>query len=115
MATVKRIVCLANSRKLHGRCVAGREWVKGKAGVWVRPVSDRQHEEVSEQERQYQDGSDPVLLDFVDLPLREPRPKDYQQENWLIEPDEYWVKQGQLPWGELDKLADKSGTLWLNG
>ncbi|NJD68017.1 MAG: hypothetical protein C3F12_00785 [Candidatus Methylomirabilota bacterium] len=25
MATVKRIVCLANSRKLQGRCVAGTE------------------------------------------------------------------------------------------
>ena len=25
MATVKRIVCLANSRKLSGRCVAGKE------------------------------------------------------------------------------------------
>jgi len=48
MATVKRIVCLANSRKLQGRCIAGREIVQGKPGAWIRPVSAREHEEVSE-------------------------------------------------------------------
>ena len=56
MPEVKRIVCLANSRKLHGRYVAGREWVGGRAGRWIRPVSDREHQEVSEYERQYEDG-----------------------------------------------------------
>ena len=30
MATVKRIVCLANSRKLSGRCVAGKELSSGR-------------------------------------------------------------------------------------
>ncbi len=51
--TTKRIVCLANSRKLQGRCIAGRELVSGKPAAWIRPVSDREHEEVSEYERQY--------------------------------------------------------------
>ena len=31
--TVKRIVCLANSRKLSGRCIAGKELLQdGRAG-----------------------------------------------------------------------------------
>jgi hypothetical protein len=47
----KRIICLANSRKLSGRCLAGREFVDGCAGDWIRPVSSREHEEVSERER----------------------------------------------------------------
>ena len=48
----KRIVCLANSRKLSGRCVAGRVFDGHEVGEWVRPVSARQNEEVSEYERQ---------------------------------------------------------------
>jgi hypothetical protein len=78
-------------------------------------VSDRPKEEVSEYERQYEDGSDPQVLDIIDVPLREPRPKGYQQENWLLDPDGYWVRIGRLAWGDLETLADASGTLWLNG
>jgi hypothetical protein len=115
MAIIKRIVCLANSRKLHGRCIAGRELVDGQPAAWIRPVSDRDHEEVSEYERQYQDGSDPVVMDIIDVPLKEPRPKGYQQENWLLEPTDYWVKIGRIDWEEFEPLSDASGSLWLNG
>lgn len=79
MPVVKRIVCLANSRKLSGRCVAGKEMTAGRAGSWIRPVSDRPAEEVSLEERRYADGSDPALRDIINVPLREPRPKSY---NW---------------------------------
>ena len=48
MPTVKRIVCLANSRKLHGRCVAGREWDGDRVGPWLRPVSARAGQAVSD-------------------------------------------------------------------
>ncbi|MBX3234599.1 MAG: hypothetical protein KF814_00485 [Nitrospiraceae bacterium] len=114
MAIIKRIVCLANSRKLHGRCIAGRELVGGKPVGWIRPVSDREREEVSEYERQYEDGSDPILLDVIEVPLAEPRPKGYQQENWLLDPAQYWVKMGRFAWNDLTHLADTRGPLWLN-
>ena len=71
---IKRILCLANSRKISGRCVAGREIVNGQPGVWLRPVSDRQHQEISWDERHYEDANDPQVLDIVSLPLIEPRP-----------------------------------------
>lgn len=115
MATVKRIVCLANSRKLSGRCVAGREWDGKQAGAWVRPVSGREHEEVSEKEREYEDGSDPKVLDVIDIPLVEARPKTFQQENWLINDRAYWVRAGRVSWSDLKKFEDRPGLLWING
>ena len=115
MSEVKRIVCLANSRKLHGRCVAGREWIGGRAGRWIRPVSDREHQEVSEYERQYEDGSDPKVLDVIDVPVLEPRPGDYQTENWLLDPEYYWEKVGKLSWFDLPTVVDPCTPLWLDG
>ena len=41
MPTMKRILCLANSKKLSGRCVAGREVLDSGPGSWNRPVSAR--------------------------------------------------------------------------
>lgn len=115
MGTVKRIICLANSRKLNGRCVAGRELMNGQPGGWVRPVSDREHQEVSEYERQYQDGSDPRVRDIIDVPLLGPRPRDHQKENWLLDPKHYWVKVGRVKWKDLQDLDESNGPLWING
>jgi hypothetical protein len=114
MADVKRIVCLANSRKLAGRCVAGKEWAGDRAGVWIRPVSAREFEEVSEYERQYEDGSDPRVLDIMNVPLISAKPKSYQPENWLLDPNLYWEKQGRLAWSDVASLADAPAILWKN-
>ena len=111
----KRIVCLANSRKLQVRCVAGRELVAGCPGAWIRPVSSRQHQEVSEYERQYQDGSDPKLLDVVDIPLLEHHPNDFQQENWLLDPKYYWTRVRTCGWADLEQFSEAAGSLWQNG
>jgi len=115
MATVKRIVCLANSRKLNGRCLAGKEFGGSGVGAWIRPVGAREHGEVSEYERQYEDGSDPKILDVTDVPLLGPQPKDFQQENWLLDPDYYWEKAGRATWEDLIRLADRIEPLWLDG
>ena len=115
MGTIKRIVCLANSRKLHGRCVAGRELVDDEPGSWIRPVSSREHQEVSEYERQYKDGSDPQVLDVIDVPLLDWTPGTFQQENWLLDADFYWTKVGTVGWGDLDQFTQPAGPLWENG
>lgn len=114
MAVIKRIVCLANSRKLSGRCVAGKEWTGRQPGPWVRPVSDRPFEEISERERQYKDGSDPQVLDVIDVPLQCHHPKSYQTENWLLDPNLYWARAGRATWQDLTSFADNPGVLWLN-
>lgn len=115
MAIIKRIVCLANSRKLSGRCIAGIELSGTQRLGWIRPVSAREHEEVSEHERQYEDGADPRVLDAMDVPLIKPLPKAYQQENWLLEPDYYWKKSGRVSSSELAPLVDPVESLWIDG
>ncbi len=115
MPNPKRLVCLANSRKLHGRCVAGREWDGARAGRWIRPISARDGGEVSEYERQYEDGSDPQVLDVIDVPLLEARPEDYQTENWLLDPKCYWERVGRLSWSDLPALTDPVAPLWIDG
>ena len=112
---VKSFVCLANSRKLSGRCIAGREMVDGRPEGWLRPVSDREREEVSEYERQYEDGSDPGLLDIIDIALISPRPNRYQTENWLLDPEVYWSKSTTFPWDDLHQLTDPIEDLWSVG
>jgi hypothetical protein len=78
-------------------------------------VSNRQNQEVSEYERQYSDGSDPQVLDVIDIPLLEPRPRAFQQENWLLDPNTYWSKVDTLDFAHLRPFAQASGSLWLNG
>src|ERR1700744_6789351 len=65
----KTILVLANSRKISGRCVAGKELVGTGFGGWIRPVSLRPAGELSEADRQFQDGTDPKLLDVVEIPM----------------------------------------------
>ena len=116
MTESKRIVCLANSRKLAGRCIAGREWSETRgAGRWIRPVSAREGREVSEYERQYEDGSDPRVLDVVNVPVLKPLPEDWQTENWLLDPEYYWGKEGTYSWFDLPRLVDPVAPLWIDG
>ncbi|MFL6140666.1 MAG: dual OB domain-containing protein [Labedaea sp.] len=108
----KKLVCLANSRKHSGRCVAGIEIESKK---WVRPVSSRPGHEVSAAERQYRGGVDPRVLDVISIPLLRARPVGFQRENWLLDPNAYWRKIGRIEWGELCALEEQPRTLWING
>ncbi|MFC7828484.1 hypothetical protein [Streptomyces sp. NPDC057375] len=112
MATIKKLVCLANSRKHGGRCVAG---IEINSNSWIRPVSSRPGHEVSAAERQYSNGIEPCPLDIVSMRLIEPKPIAFHQENWLLDPSVRWQKEGQVEWGELCLLEEPSTRLWRNG
>ena len=113
---VKRIVCLANSRKLSGRCIAGKELpANNPTGQWIRPVSSRESEEVSEYERQYRDGSDPRVLDILDVPVLRANPKGFQRENWLLDPERYWERVSRVAGNDLERFTDPVAPLWING
>lgn len=111
---LKRMVCLANSRKLSGRCVAGREIVKGRPGSWIRPVSDRENQEVSSEEQRYESGADPEVLDIIGVPLVGPRSAQFQTENWLLDPRYYWEKVGRVGWSDLQDFVEPGVSLWSN-
>ena len=110
----KRIVVLANSRKHAGRCIAGRAINPNAYGGWIRPVSNRAGEEVSEAERQYPDGSDPKVLHVIDVPLLKAHPHACQTENWLLDPTHYWLYVDSLTWEQARQLAETPPTLWVN-
>ena len=52
---------------------------------------------------------------MIDVPLVSRRPKTYQRENWLLDPNRRWSKVGQLQWADLPDLTDAAQPLWING
>lgn len=115
MNYVKRIVCLANSRKHSGRCIAGKEVLRRGYGPWIRPISARPSAEVSEEERRYENGRDPRVLDIIDIPMIAAAPVLHQTENHVIDAERYWTKTSKLPWADLKHLVDNPAMLWSNG
>lgn len=111
----KLIVCLANSKKPGGRCVAGCETARPEKNRWIRPVSVRPSAEISLDERRYEDGTEPRLLDVIRIPMIAPAPHLHQTENHLIDADYYWTKERTLAWKDLSSLAESPNSLWLNG
>lgn len=112
MTYTKTIICFANSRKNSGRCIAGKEYNESGSGQWIRPVSERPSHEISEEERRYQDGSDPQLLDIITIPCKHPNPVSHQNENHVIEPQYYWKKEGNITWGQIGDWLDHPPNLW---
>ncbi len=111
---IKQMICLANSKKHSGRCIAGRELTSTDPGPWIRPVSARLGEEVSENERQYQNGQDPQILDIINVPLIRTSPHACHTENWLLDPGYYWEKVSRAGWAKLLTFVESPVVLWEN-
>lgn len=112
----KRFVCLANSRKTTGRCIAGKEvFPNGAFGPWIRPVSSRQTQELKDRERKLQRGGDPSLLDILEVGLKEPLPHAHQSEDHLIDERYQWIRRGFCSWNQLRVAVDVVESLWDTG
>jgi hypothetical protein len=112
---MRRIVCLANSRKPDGRCVAGKLYAQGKFGAWLRPIGIREGEELSEQERHTSKGVEPALLDILEFTISNHKPSAHQPENFLINPQHKFKQVGRISAEELLKVVDKPTNLWIMG
>ena len=66
-----RIICLANSFKHGGRCVASMD----EQGNWIRPVS-RSKKRAIDKETRFLYGKEPEILDILDVPLHPSGPLD---------------------------------------
>jgi hypothetical protein len=115
MPYIKTIVCLANSRKLTGSCVAGKEWDGQKLGAWCRPVSARDRGELSAERWYRKTWRDPRLLDLIEVGLLGPRPSGCQTENHLVDTTVRWRFAGRLTARQLLSALDRPGPLWMNG
>jgi hypothetical protein len=116
MSYTKTIVCLANSRKLAGRCVAGKEWDGQKLGPWCRPVSDRGRGEITAERWYVRTWRDPQLLDLIEVTLVAPRPSTFQVENHLVDPHVRRKFAGHVTPRQLEFALDHpNGDLWMNG
>lgn len=112
---VKTILCLANSYKMSGRCLAGVERQPDGALNWIRPVSAREHGEVSEQERMYPNGRDPQVGDILDVPFLRPARHGFQTENHLLDPKRHWAFRAKATPQQIAGCIDRSGRpLWRN-
>jgi hypothetical protein len=113
MSYTKTIVCLANSRKLAGRCVAGKEWDGCNVGAWCRPVSARDRGELTAERWYCKTWRDPKLLDLIEVSLLGPRPSSFQTENHLVDASVRWKYAGHVAAGQLVPALDRpTGPLW---
>jgi hypothetical protein len=119
MSTFKRILILANSIKLGGRCLAGREiFLNGEStyriGPWLRPVGHVDGREIKESERFYW-PNDPVKVgDFAEVALAEKMNEPWHPENWrLIEKDPWRRISDLFVFPPLELLEEHPKDLWL--
>ena len=106
----KEIICLANSRKLGNRCIAGKDV---KTHKWIRPVSSRDTGELRLFQIRYDNREIPKILDIIKIPFNQEKSEFCQPENELISMGK-WAKLGIYPKNELDILCDETPTLWKN-
>ncbi|MEX2216609.1 MAG: hypothetical protein WD768_21020 [Phycisphaeraceae bacterium] len=114
---VKRLVILANSIKNQKRCVAGREvWYSPasghRLGAWVRPVGEVGKGELALEHSAMPDGSQPAVLDIIEVPLLEHAGDLTQPENWRLCPVRAWKKITSVPPVPLAILQERPNDLW---
>ena len=103
-----QFVCLANSIKLNGRCVAGTVLLNNNPVLnfgnptWVRPVSEMEHGEISTAL-----VSQTKLLDILEIDLTKNVGNGFQSENVLFDSTSL-KKIGTLPYDHLTKFVTTS-------
>ncbi len=109
---VERIVCLANSRRPGGHCIAGK---RKSDQTWIRPISNRPDHAIMDIDMKYQDSKTAQLLDIIELPCIRKMPIGHQAENVLIDSRLRWKKIGRASWSDVTALVDDDADLWANG
>jgi hypothetical protein len=88
------ILCLANSRKLRGRCVAG---LRTDGQGWIRPVGPALDGTLYPRHYTLDDGTEAQVLDVLRIDIASPRPEPHQPENWLISNMPWYLRARPAP------------------
>lgn len=133
MVSTKIILVLANSVKHYPcTCIAGREIRPRNTDYtivqWVRPVSSHDEGGIAPGEARLNNGQQPSLGDFIEIPFSKPTDDRLQPENWLISPQGQWravnsayqkpglnllVESPQNLWLQPNEETDRVTTRWL--
>jgi hypothetical protein len=107
-----QIICLANSKKLSERCIAG---INPETGRWIRPVYKAHPEDgrVPESIRLI-NGEEPALLDILDIPLENSGLDfGFESENLNIAQGQ-WRKVGQAFPQDVLRFATRNSLILHN-
>ena len=99
------MLCLANSWKHHGRCVAGLL----PDGSWIRPVTATEDGSLAPAMCTLDIGRPVRALDVVLIGVKRPEPRLHQPENWVIK-DESWKFVDARDFSKVQDLLDEALT-----
>ncbi len=100
---VFEIICLANSIKHGGRCIAG---LKTDGSGWLRPISTTRDGTLYEEHYTLVDGHEPQLFDLLSIECTQPYPSCHQPENWVINDRRPWQRSGTPDLALLQKIIN---------
>lgn len=104
-----QIICLANSIKHNGRCIAG---IDISTGLWVRPIGTQQEGAVGNV--RLINGCEPQLLDVLEIPIgSKANNLGCQPENVELLPGT-WSKISSVPLGEISQYVENTPHLLHN-
>lgn len=113
MSYTKRLLCLANSWREGGRCIAGKISEGERTGEWIRPVRAAGTEAIVAPHLNYEDGAPVRILDIFDVHLIQPAPAGHQVENHVIEKSSLWRRVRQTTFEECRQFLDSQDRpLW---
>lgn len=109
------IVCLANSWKHGGRCIAGKVYSGPYAGRWIRPVGRTAGQrQIQFPEMDYGQGQYTSVRDIIRIEFSGREQGTFQGENMIIS-GARWTKVGEIQNSEIGNWLDQPDTLWENG
>lgn len=108
---IKEIVVFANSVKHENSCVAGK-CIRTKE--WIRPVSNDEGGEISNEQTIKASGYRLKILDKVKVDLSHYAPLDHQTENHVIN-ETQWVDNFFIKKHQIEDYLDTPDNLWGAG
>lgn len=113
-----KICVLANSIKHSDRCIAGIEIDKDSEGryifgSWIRPISSRDNQAITNEESILDNRRQPKILDVIGIPLLKKRLDRHHNEDCLIHPKENWTYHGKVSISDISHLINSPKNLWL--